>query len=181
MKLYRCLYSILSKCQFFCGVIWILTNSFMCRKRVQVDEQIWTFLKAKDKRAASHCTKTKHQVWSYSIYFYNVWRVGSCDVKKKNKKEKKSRETKQSHVAIFLLLCETADKIQWWWWWCTVSCPASVCLRDRKRIQSKLVSLMRHQGERHVPALKSNFFLCDVCDFIKLAYFTQCLQRCTLW
>lgn len=51
---------------------------------------------------------------------------------------------------------------------------------ERKRSQSKWVSLMRHQGERHVPALKSDF-LCDVCDFIKLAYFTQCLQRCTLW
>lgn len=30
----------------FCGVIWILTNSFMCSKRVQVDEWIW-MLKAK--------------------------------------------------------------------------------------------------------------------------------------
>lgn len=104
MKLYRCLYSILSKCQFFCGVIWILTNSFMCRKRVQVDEQIWTFLKAKDKRAASHCTKTKHQVWSYSIYFYNVWRVGSCDVKKKNeKKEKKKQRNKTESCCHFSL------------------------------------------------------------------------------
>lgn len=27
-----------------------------------------------------------------------------------------------------------------------------------------------------MPALKSDF-LCDVCDFIKLAYFTQCLQK----
>lgn len=37
-----------------------------------------------------------------------------------------------------------------------------------------------HQGGRHVPALNFSF-LCDVCDFIQLAYFTQCLQRCTLW
>lgn len=108
MKLYRCLYSILSKCQFFCGVIWILTNSFMCRKRVQVDEQIWTFLKAKDKRAASHCTKTKHQVWSYSIYFYNVWRVGSCDVKKKKKKKKKAE--KQNRVMLPFFSCSVRPR-----------------------------------------------------------------------
>lgn len=49
-NLYRCLYSILSKCQvlfcffnfvvflFVCDVIRILTKSFVCRKSVQVDD-----------------------------------------------------------------------------------------------------------------------------------------------
>lgn len=34
----------------FCGVIWILTNSFVCRKRAKVDEWIWIF-KIKKKKS----------------------------------------------------------------------------------------------------------------------------------
>lgn len=146
----------------FCGVIWILTNSFMCKESVREGES-GSGCSRRNKRVASHCTKTKHQVWSYSIYFYNVLRLAV--------EMKKSREV-QNHIAIFLLAR---------WGWTLNRCVQSplVCQWDRKRNPSWY----------HSRVIKANgmclhwslIFLCGVCDFIKLAYFTQCLQRCMLW
>lgn len=137
----------------FCGVIWILlTNSLTCRKAAQGDREDLDTLKQTEKLHQS--VQNKHHVLSYSIYFYKDLRVGRITLP-------------QTNPAMM--------RTDW--------PPASDGLWDGKRVHFELVSLIRHQGERHVPALKSDFFfsLCDLCDFIKLAYFTQCLQRCALW
>lgn len=149
-NLYRCLYFILSKCQFFCGVIWILTNSFVCRKRVKVDEWIWIF-KIKKKKKVVSLYKLK-QVGSYSIYFYNI--IGQAvEIKKTTEIQillpffsflVRVHSESSGHVSGLLSSLLSPDLAQ---------------IGDRKRVQSKLVSLMRHQGERHVPALKSDFSL----------------------
>lgn len=137
----------------------------MCKKSVREGEWIWMF-KAKQTSYIATVQKTEHHVWSHRIYFYNA--SGSADEMAEKYK------IVMTFFSFSVRLCTKSSEPN--------LLSASVFRSNGNRIQFKLASLMRHQGEWHVPALKSDFFfLCDVCDFMKLAYFTQCLQRCMLW
>lgn len=169
-----------------------VTNSYMRRQRALKDKQIQTvFSEAELKTEAESCItlyKAEHPpLATYSIYFYNVLRVCSCDVFK-----------------FYLYMCyNKADnsgernRIMFWFFF---YCSPHPLLRLATRLQmidgvhslvfsfgpsGNPLAVRCHscvnQGERHVPASESLSFLCGVCDFTELAYFTRCLQRCTLW
>lgn len=71
---------------------------------MQVDEQIWTFLKAKDKRAASHCTKQNIK-FGHIVYIFTMfeeWAVVMLKRKKKRKKKQRNKTESCCHFSLAL-------------------------------------------------------------------------------
>lgn len=153
----------------FCGVIWILSNSFMGRKSTAG----WADLDVQGKVEELHYTvQNKTSTLLIHFIFLQHFRVGSCNVKKQ-------RDTESFFSCLVRLQTKSSGEVYSLLFSIGLS-PASLWTGDVKKIRAGIT----HASSRRTACACIGvwfFFVMYVCDFIKLAYFTQCLQRCMLW
>lgn len=162
----------------------------MRRKRALEDKQTQTVFRAakltteeaKDEELRHTVQSRTSTLATYSIYFYNVLKVCSCDVLKFYiyviiRRAVAERET-QSCLFVFFVVClfvfpSSGTRLQ------MIDSVHSLVFSfgpSEDPVAVRCHSCV-NQGEWHVPASESPSFLCGVCDFTELAYFTRCLQR----